>query len=142
MQSLSGISVIQELEELSVMQYPDSTLERAIRAVRCSPFQIKLFVDMQVQQVSLAEIAGASGVDKQYTLQPLTEMGAENALLWLMQVGLLRREVDGQGLTDSFRLTPLGRQLVEKFQQQPWHPPTSVEQFQNLISRWRGVFSV
>lgn len=33
--------------------------------------------------------------------------------MWLIQVGVLRREVDGQGITDSYRLAPLGRQLLE-----------------------------
>ena len=28
-------------------------------------------------------------------------------------MGVLRREVDGQGLTSRFRLTPLGRQLLD-----------------------------
>ena len=31
----------------------------------------------------------------------------------LISVGVLRREVDGQGLTSRFRLTPLGRQLLD-----------------------------
>ncbi len=34
-------------------------------------------------------------------------------LRWLISVGVLRREVDGQGLTSRFRLTPLGRQLLD-----------------------------
>ena len=37
----------------------------------------------------------------------------EDHLLWLISVGVLRREVDGQGLTSRFRLTPLGRQLLD-----------------------------
>jgi hypothetical protein len=34
----------------------------------------------------------------------------------MIEVGLLRREVDGQGLTDSFRVTPLGRLLIDRWQ--------------------------
>jgi hypothetical protein len=33
----------------------------------------------------------------------------------LIQLGVLRREVDGQGLTERVRLTPLGRQVLA-----PW----------------------
>ncbi|WP_370497282.1 Npun_F0494 family protein [Trichodesmium erythraeum] len=40
---------------------------------------------------------------------------SENYLLWLIQVGVLRKEVDRQGITDSFRLTPMGHQLVKKY---------------------------
>jgi hypothetical protein len=66
----------------------------------------------------MAELSGRSGVSLRYTLKLLSERSAERSLLWLIQVGLLRREVDGQGLTNSFRLTPLGRLLVEQWQQQ------------------------
>lgn len=119
------------------MQYPDQTIQRAQRAVRCSPFQPILFETMRVQSVSLQEIAGTSGVQWRYTQQPLAELAAEDALLWLIQVGVLRREVDGQGLTDSFRLTPLGRLLVEQWQQaRSWQPPSLGERLQNTLNRW------
>jgi len=92
---------------------------------------------MRFQSVSLPEIAGQTGVQKQYTRRPVAELAAENALLWLIQVGVLRREVDGQGLTDSFRLTPLGRQLMDQWQdQQDWAPPSLKDRLQNGCRRW------
>jgi hypothetical protein len=97
--------------------YSFATMARAERAVRCTPFQLPLFNTMRQQSVNLRTIAGKSGVENGYTAQSITELAAENALLWLIQVGMLRREVDGQGLTDSFRLTPLGHQLVVQWQQ-------------------------
>jgi hypothetical protein len=100
------------------MNYPTSTIQRARRAVSCSPFEMKLFDTMRLQSVSLPEIAGQPGIAHRYTLKALPEGAAERSLLWLIQVGLLRREVDGQGLTNSFRLTPLGRLLVEQWQAQ------------------------
>jgi hypothetical protein len=100
------------------MNYPTSTVQRARRAVSCSPFELKLFDTMRLQSVSITEIAGQSGAVHRYTLKALPEGIAERSLLWLIQVGLLRREVDGQGLTNSFRLTPLGRLLVEQWQEQ------------------------
>jgi hypothetical protein len=100
------------------MNYPRSTWQRARRAIACSPFQASLLTAMRGRGVALTEIAGSSGVDRQYTNRILSERAAERALLWLIQVGLLRREVDGQGLTDSFRLTPLGRLIAEQWQQQ------------------------
>jgi hypothetical protein len=36
----------------------------------------------------------------------------EDLLIWLIQLGVLRREVDGQGLTERVRLTPLGRDTL------------------------------
>lgn len=96
--------------------YSPQTVVRAERALRCSPFKLLLFTAMRDRSVPLNEIAGSSGVERGHTQRPLLELVAESNLVWLIQVGLLRREVDGQGITDSFRLTPLGRQLVERYE--------------------------
>ena len=123
----------------TIIDYPHRTVLRAERAMRCAPFQLTLFAKMVHQSVSLAAIAGHSGVTHGYTQRPLSEIIAEAELLWLIQVGLLRREVDGQGLTDSFRVTPLGRQLVQK-----WHEqgntvrmmPTLGDRLSHAWTRW------
>lgn len=96
------------------MQYSQTTIARARRAIQCSPFRLKLLTDTIDESVKLGAIAGRRGVELGYTRSPLSELGAEDALLWLIRVGVLRREVDGQGITDSFRLTPLGRQVVNQ----------------------------
>jgi hypothetical protein len=95
--------------------------------------------DMVEQSVSLKEIAGVNGHDRGYTKELLTELTSENELLWLIQVGLLRREVDGQGLTDSFRVTPLGRQLIQAWQPNSTerdHSPTWGDRLYNAFNRW------
>jgi len=121
----------------STPAYPSSTLKRAQRAVACSPFLLPLFVTMRQEGVSLRAIAGSSGVQQRYTRRPLSELAAEDALLWLIDVGVLRREVDGQGLTDSFRLTPLGRLLVDQWVERSRIPaPTLGDRLANLLSRW------
>jgi hypothetical protein len=93
---------------------------------------------MRQESVELKAIAGEMGTEYGYTRKPVSELTTENELLWLIQVGLLRREVDGQGLTDSFRLTPLGHQLVERWRQQgnDLQPPTFSDRFYNALSRW------
>lgn len=73
---------------------------------------------MRSTSVPLPAIAGQTGIKQGYIQTPLSDGAVERELMWLIQVGLLRREVDGQGITDSFRLTPLGRQLVEKWERQ------------------------
>ncbi|NWF61607.1 MAG: hypothetical protein HXY43_20735 [Fischerella sp.] len=118
------------------LTYPHGTIKRAKRSLFCSPFNLILFTAMLSERVALSEIAGNSGIHKGYTKRPLSELAAENALAWLIQVGVLRREVDGQGITDSFRLTPLGRQIVEEFQHQPWPTPTWGDRFLNAVIRW------
>jgi hypothetical protein len=124
------------------IQYSRRTIDRAERAVRCAPFKLPLFTTMRWQGVALAAISGKAGVQNRYTLHSLAEIVAEHHLLWLIQVGLLRREVDGQGLTNSFRLTPLGQQLVEKWQQQPDHMrPSLLDRLLNTLSRWVRLLS-
>ncbi len=122
----------------SSIQYPQRTVLRAERAMRCAPFQLQLFADMVTQSVSLKEIAATAGIRNQYTEKPLLELRVESDLLWLIQVGLLRREVDGQGLTDSFRVTPLGRQLIECWQQLPRsrYLPSGRDRLANALTRW------
>jgi hypothetical protein len=119
------------------IRYSRRTLARAERAVQCAPFQLRLFIDMGMQGVALRAIAAHAGVQNGYTKRPIAEIAVESELLWLIQVGLLRREVDGQGLTDSFRLTPLGRQLVDKWQHgRPWLKPSWGDRLTNSLTRW------
>jgi hypothetical protein len=128
---------LQPLDSQSI-HYPVSTVKRAERAIRCLPFQLPLFVAMRSQSVPLPAIAGLGGVENHYTKRPMSELAVENGLMWLIQVGILRREVDGQGITDSFRLTPLGRQLVETWETQGGilPPPTLLDRLYNAVSRW------
>lgn len=116
--------------------YDQPTLKRAQRALVCSPFNLGLFEAMGSRRVAISEMIGNSGVQKDFTKRPLSELTADNALVWLIQVGVLRREVDGQGITDSFRLTPLGRQLVEQFQGKAWDTPTWGDRLYNAVIRW------
>lgn len=116
--------------------YTSRTLERAERSLICSPFQLTLFETMKSISVPVQAIAGNSGVEHNYTKRPISELAVENALVWLIQVGLLRREVDGQGITDSFRLTPLGRQIVEQYQGSSLRNPSWRDHFYNVLNRW------
>lgn len=120
------------------LSYPKKTRERAERSLRCSPFGLSLFATMRSKSVDLQEIVGEAGVQQQYTRRPLSELAAENALLWLIQVGVLRREVDGQGITNSFRLTPLGHQVTSQLSSQGTALPTPTwgDRFLNALSRW------
>jgi len=100
------------------IDYPLKTLRRAELALKDSPFCLPLFIAMRMGSVPLPLMANQSGVLEDYTEKFLSERRVETELTWLIQVGLLRREVDGQGITDSFRLTPLGKYLVEQWENQ------------------------
>ena len=119
------------------INYPDNTLKRAERALFCSPFRLNLFIQMRDRSIALQDITNTSGIEKNYTKKTIAEPQAESYLMWLLKVGVLRREVDGQGLTDSFRLTPLGRQNIEKWQQKGEFPnPSLKERISNWLNRW------
>jgi hypothetical protein len=120
-----------------VTRYSALTLERARCAVRCSPFTIVLFRAMTTHSVALPAIAGKIGAQNGFTAKPVPEAMVERSLLWLIQVGLLRREVDGQGLTDSFRLTPLGHDLTVDWQKRGNIPRATVgDRIRNFWHRW------
>ncbi len=120
------------------IQYTPRTIKRAENALRCSPFQLKLLATMANKSVTISAIASEQGYQANYTKKILSERIAESYLAWLIQVGLLRREVDGQGITDSFRLTPLGRQLVAKWENLGgyWPAPSWLDRIINVINRW------
>lgn len=131
------MSSIQTLEAHSI-QYPARTVKRAELAMRCLPFQLPLFAAMRNTSVLLGAIALQDGVECHYTQRPMSELAVESGLMWLIQVGILRREVDGQGITDGFRLTPLGRQLVEKWEKQGGKipAPSLLDRLYNAANRW------
>ncbi|ELS32471.1 MULTISPECIES: Npun_F0494 family protein [Pseudanabaena] len=106
-------------------EYAPQIVQRAEIALRCAPFTVKLFADMAIQGINLRAIAGYEGIKNQYLTHQTNLIITENSLLWLIQVGILRREVDGQGITDSFRLTPMGHFLLDKWQAQPKFPIAS-----------------
>ena len=120
-----------------VIFYSAKTISRAELALRCAPFHLSLFAKMRWQSVSVPNLAGIQGIKSGYTRRALSEVGVESATNWLIQVGMLRREVDGQGLTDSFRLTPLGLGLVEKWEKSGGSLPSVniIDRSMNFITR-------
>ncbi|MDZ7961831.1 MAG: hypothetical protein RMY34_28810 [Aulosira sp. DedQUE10] len=116
--------------------YSQRTVERAERSLVCSPFHPALLAAMRHQSVSVSAIAQDNGIKYGYTKHPLSELAGNNALDWLIEVGVLRREVDGQGITDGFRLTPLGQLLAEQYQEKNWRQPSWGDRLKNAVTRW------
>ncbi len=116
--------------------YETYILQRAEIALRCTSFTVQLFADMAAQGVNLRAIAGNEGVKNGYLTATANLITTENALLWLIQVGVLRREVDGQGITDSFRLTPMGHLLLDKWRSHSQFPVASIgDRLQNFWAK-------
>ena len=128
--------------QYSTFDYPPQTVQRAKIALSCSPFRLKLFQDMRNQSVPIQKIAAETGIKRGYIRESFSESRVEDKLVWLINVGLLRREVDGQGLTDSFRLTPLGRKIVEEWEQSETEIPsaTLTNRLSHWFNRWLKLF--
>ncbi|ACK65680.1 conserved hypothetical protein [Rippkaea orientalis PCC 8801] len=122
----------------SDLTYSHQTLKRAERALACTSFKLPLFIAMKTDSVPLPNIAHKTGMERGYTQKPLSEQKTERDLMWLISVGILRREVDGQGITDSFRLTPLGRQIIGKWEDigSELPHPSWWDRLVNTLTRW------
>ena len=125
-----------DFPNLKPLVYTKEALKRAERSLICSPFHLNLFMAITSQSIPLGAIAMDKGVKQNYTNRPLSELSCENALAWLIDVGVLRREVDGQGITDSFRLTPLGYQLIGKLKDHNYPSATLSDRLNDFITRW------
>ena len=120
------------------IDYAPRTIKRAKKALSCSPFRLKLFQEMRNQSVPIEQIAGEAGIKSGYASRAFSEPRTEDKLVWLINVGLLRREVDGQGLTDSFRLTPLGRKIVAQWEQERKEipPASAIDRIYDWLNHW------
>lgn len=89
-------------------------LRRARLSLRCLPFRRAFYQALRDRAVSSSELA-ARPDGGEWLHGRLTADQLEEAFIWLIQLGVLRREVDGQGLTERVRLTPLGRQVLDSW---------------------------
>ena len=87
---------------------------RANKGIKKSPFNLFFF------QSLLKESLNAETVffyKSKYLLKEFmfinSSLFIEKEFLRLIKIGVLRREVDGQGLTSKVRITPIGRKVLE-----------------------------
>ena len=88
--------------------------KRAKKGIRSCPFNLFLFQSLLERGLSAENVF-------QNKLKYLNEdfmfvnssSFIENEFLKLIKIGVLRREVDGQGLTSKVRITPIGRKVLE-----------------------------
>jgi hypothetical protein len=119
---------------LDLPNQPEVAVKRAELALLCAPFKLQLLQDMAERGIALKIVVGA----KEYLKSDQNLASVENQLLWLIQVGILRREVDGQGITDSFRLTPLGHFLLTKWKAEgKFAEPSGSDRLANWWAQWQ-----
>ena len=88
---------------------------RAKKGIRNCPFNLFLFQSLQKESLSAQDVfENKSKYLSQEFMFINSSLFIENEFLKLIKIGVLRREVDGQGLTSKVRITPIGRQVLEK----------------------------
>ena len=87
---------------------------RAKKGIRRSPFNLFLFQSLQKESLSAQDVfQNKSKYLSQEFMFINNSLFIENEFLKLIKIGVLRREVDGQGLTSKVRITPIGRKVLE-----------------------------
>ena len=86
---------------------------RAQKGIRSCPFNFFLFQSLLESSISSQNVfMDKSKYLKQEFMFINSSEFIENEFLKLIKIGVLRREVDGQGLTSKVRITPIGRQVL------------------------------
>ena len=110
--------------------------QRAIRAFKCMPFNIAFYNYIQKQGLSAEYVCKNNTEYLNMESNPKTKPeDIEDHFRWLIKIGILRREVDGQGLTSKIRLTPLGRKILQEDPTLPSQKPNKLEELNNWRSR-------
>ena len=88
--------------------------KRAKEGIRSCPFNLFLFQSLLKESLSAEKVyMNKSKYLSQEFMFIQSSLFIENEFLRLIKIGVLRREVDGQGLTSKVRITPIGRQVLE-----------------------------
>ena len=87
---------------------------RAKKGIKNCPFNLLLFQSLQKESLSAQDVfENKSKYLSQEFMFINSSLFIENEFLKLIKIGVLRREVDGQGLTSKVRITPTGRKVLE-----------------------------
>ena len=87
--------------------------KRAKEGIRSCPFNLFFFQSLLEGSLSAQNVfLNKSKYLNQAFMFINSSLFIENEFLRLIKIGVLRREVDGQGLTSKVRITPIGRQVL------------------------------
>ena len=87
---------------------------RAKKGIRNCPFNLFLFQNLQEKSLSAQDVFENKSIYLNQEFMFInSSLFIENEFLKLIRIGVLRREVDGQGLTSKVRITPTGRKVLE-----------------------------
>ena len=112
-------------------------IKRSSRAIKCLYLNSDFYKEIQNNGLSAENVLQMKEkyISKRIVCVLKDTKKVENDFLWLIKTGVLRREVDGQGLTSGVRLTPIGRLILEKEPELPNQNTSFVESTKNWIYR-------
>ena len=87
---------------------------RAKKGIRNCPFNFFLFQSLLEGSLSAQNVFlnKSKYLNQEFMFINKSSL-IEKEFLTLIKIGVLRREVDGQGLTSKVRITPIGRKVLE-----------------------------
>ena len=89
-------------------------IERSKKAFRRFPFNVKFYNEIKEKGLNSKYVfKEKEKFIKQGRISFKNPNSVESAFRKLISIGILRREVDGQGLTSKVRITPLGRKIID-----------------------------
>ena len=97
-----------------IKQNEDYALLRAESSMMCLPFRKTFYEEIDTNAISGEELSQREDLSR-LVFVVFSSHRAEEHFAWMIKLGILRREVDGQGLTNRVRLTRMGRRIVERW---------------------------
>nr|YP_009530311.1 hypothetical protein PMNZ_036 [Paulinella micropora]AXY63000.1 hypothetical protein PMNZ_036 [Paulinella micropora] len=94
------------------------SLTRAEEGLRCLQLKKEFYIAAEFEAFNSETISKRA----EFLHYPLSSTQVESIFISLIELGVLRREVDGQGLTERVRLTPMGRQILHRWPEN-WPSP-------------------
>tara|TARA_Y100001968_G_C19425742_1_gene754260 strand:- start:1626 stop:1997 length:372 start_codon:yes stop_codon:yes gene_type:complete len=118
------------------MKIDKQIIMRTKRSIKCLSFNSSFYQD--IQDFGMKAETVFKSREKYLTSKAnwfLSVSSIERDFQWLISIGILRREVDGQGLTSKVRLTPLGREILKHRPELPEQKPFILELLINCLFR-------
>ena len=111
----------------------DRSKKRARQALKCLPLSVTFYKEAGKRGLDAEDVYLKPEKYGKNTIRWFKNSNSiEQAFIWLIKVGVLRREVDGQGLTSKVRITPLYRQIMKDHPSLSSLKPSTLE----IINHW------
>ena len=126
------------LSKCNFLEDDSRSLNRAAESLSCLPFRRAFYDSISQTPISSLSLAMHSG-HKQFCFDRLKPDRIESHFRWLIRLGVLRREVDGQGLTERVRLTPMAERVLQRWSGEIPRAGIS-SHFKHWVRRYRPRF--